>query len=123
MYTQNIFTNKYMTENKTRLLFFFILFLLSSIGMFGQTNETLPTIDKTQEIIFTSDVASVNSQVEFVSWFMGTKQSKMINVLSTANESSKVSTKKQILFSGSTPNKVLYRTLMKKLSSQSNAIV
>lgn len=122
MYSQNIISNNFKLQNRNRFLFFFLLFLLSSIGMFGQTNVVTSEVKKTSEIIVENKIASVDSQIDFVSWFMGTKQSQMIDSNSTKNTSNTV-TKKQILFLGITPNKVLYRTLMKKVSSQDNAIV
>lgn len=124
MITQNNTTIKFTTESRNRLLFFVFLFLLSSIGMFGQSNADSLEIKTTTEIIVSkeSKITSVESQIEFVSWFMGTKQSQMIDSKSNQN-SSKVVTKKQILFLGITPNKVLYRTFMKKVSSQNSAIV
>ena len=124
MITQYNTSIKVTTESRNRLLFFVFLFLLSSIGMFGQSNADSLEIKTTTEIIVSkeSKITSVESQIEFVSWFMGTKQSQMIDSKSNQN-SSKVVTKKQILFLGITPNKVLYRTFMKKVSSQNSAIV
>ena len=62
--------------------------------------------------------------MDFVSWFMGSKQPQIkSDLIEVKNNSSKGITKKQILSSGITPNKVLYRTFMKKVSSQDNAIV
>lgn len=124
MITQNNTTIKFTTESRNRLLFFVFLFLLSSIGMFGQANVDSLEIKTTTEIIVSKEnkITSVESQIEFVSWFMGTKQSQMMDSKSNQN-SSKVVTKKQILFLGITPNKVLYRTFMKKVSSQNSAIV
>lgn len=113
-----------MTANRNRFLFFVLLFVMSSIGMFGQSNvdsvETKITPEKIE--LKETAVVSVESQIDFVSWFMGTKQSQMMDSKTNQN-SSKVVTKKQILFLGITPNKVLYRTFMKKVSSQNSAIV
>lgn len=124
MNTQNNTNINFTTENRNRLLFFVLLFLMSSIGMFGQSNVDSLEIKTTTELIVLKEnkITSVESQIEFVSWFMGTKQSQMIDSKSNENSSNKV-TKKQILFLGITPNKVLYRTFMKKVSSQNNAIV
>ena len=124
MNTQNNHSNKFLTENRSRLVLFVLLFLLSSIGMFGQTRiDSLQTKATTELIVLKeTTVASVESQIDFVSWFMGTKQSQMMDSKGNQN-SSKVVTKKQILFLGITPNKVLYRTFMKKVSSQNSAIV
>lgn len=124
MNSQNNTNSNFMTENRNRLLFFVLLFLMSSIGMFGQSNvdslETRITPEKIE--LKETTITSVESQIDFVSWFMGTKQSQMMDSKANQN-SSKVVTKKQILFLGITPNKVLYRTFMKKVSSQNSAIV
>ena len=113
-----------MTANRNRFLFFVLLFVMSSIGMFGQSNVDSVEIKLPAEKIELKETAvvSVESQIDFVSWFMGTKQSQMMDSKTNQN-SSKVVTKKQILFLGITPNKVLYRTFMKKVSSQNSAIV
>jgi hypothetical protein len=42
---------------------------------------------------------------------------------SGVNDSSAASRKKQIISSGATPNRLLYRTLVKKVASQASAIV
>lgn len=124
MNTQDNNNNKLMKENRNRFLFFVLLFLMSSIGMFGQTNvDSLESkVPAEKSIVIENKITSVESQIEFVSWFMGTKQSQMMESKENQN-SSKVITKKQILFLGITPNKVLYRTFMKKVSSQNSAIV
>jgi hypothetical protein len=114
--------NNFIAENKIRLLFFFLLFLLSSIGMFGQEKVVSAEVDNSPEIIFENKITSLESQIDFVSWFMGSKQSQMINS-SPIKSLSKGVTKKEIIFLGITPNKVLYRTFMKKVNSQNNAIV
>jgi hypothetical protein len=124
MNSQNNTNSNFMTANRNRFLFFVLLFLMSSIGMFGQSNfdsvETKITPEKIE--LKETAVVSVESQIDFVSWFMGTKQSQMMDSKTNQN-SSKVVTKKQILFLGITPNKVLYRTFMKKVSSQNSAVV
>lgn len=124
---QNTNTNNFLAENKNRLLFFFLLFLLSSIGMFGQSKEivvneeiNIPSVVLQNEF----NIVTVESQIDFVSWFMGSKQPQLKNDLNEVkNNSSKGITRKQILSLGITPNKVLYRTFMKKVSSQDSAIV
>lgn len=124
MNSQNNTKINFTTENRNRVLFFVLLFLMSSIGMFGQSNvDSIETKTTTETIISNeTKIVSVESQIDFVSWFMGTKQSQMMDSRANQN-SSKVITKKQILFLGITPNKVLYRTFMKKVSSQNSAIV
>lgn len=68
-------------------------------------------------------IASIDSQIDFVGWFMGSKQSQFIQPSPIGNGTLRNITKKQILSSGIAPNKVLYRTFITKVSSQDNAIV
>ena len=80
-----------------------------------------------QEVTFTivqteTAVTSLESQIDFVGWFMGSRQLHNDDNQS-ATSSNMAPTKKQILTSGITPNRVLYRTFMKKVSSRNNEIV
>ena len=126
MNIQNTNTN-FIVENKMRILFFIVLFILSSLRMFGQTTVTAIAIQNEQEVkcVFQQNqtsIVSIDSQIDFVSWFMGSRQSQM-NENESTNKSNSAVTKKQILSSGIIPNKVLYRTFMKRVISQDNAIV
>lgn len=123
---QNTNTN-FIAENKVRILFFIVLFILSSLRMFGQTTESPIAIQNKEEVKCViqqnqTSIVSIDSQIDFVSWFMGSKQSQM-NETETTNQFGATATRKQILTSGVTPNKVLYRTFMKRVISQDNAIV
>lgn len=94
--------------------------------MVGQTKDSVTVEVVKAEIVFQKDaeVVSVASQIDFVSWFMGSKQPQIKTDLNEVkNNNSKGITRKQILSLGISPNKVLYRTFMKKVSSQDNAIV
>ncbi|MEC4005920.1 hypothetical protein OX283_014720 [Flavobacterium sp. SUN052] len=122
--SQNTATN-FLSENKKGLVLLFILFLLSSVGMFGQTkNETVaPQVTPVIEIsIVPAQAVALDSDTDFMNWFMGSKQTQTVQD-NTANVGSTTSSrKKQIISSGVTPNKVLYRTFMKKVISQESAI-
>ena len=125
MNIQNTNSN-FIIENKFRILFFILLFILSSLRIFGQTTPSSITIQKNEEVIIISSqlnlsYASANTQIDFVSWFMGSRQSQ-INEIESENTSNLISTKKQILNSGITPNKVLYRTFMKRVISKDISI-
>lgn len=88
--------------------------------MFGQTKtEVLVDVPVT---VCTDTVSSVafESDVDFMNWFMGSKQGQTIE--KTVETATTVSRKKQIISSGVTPNKVLYRTFMKRVISQETAI-
>lgn len=119
--TQNISN----TLNKG-LVTLVILFLFTSAGMFGQTKEvtTVQPVTPTVEVVVESNqMIALDSNAEFMSWFMGSNQTQSLKVSSDNEASSTISRKKQIILSGITPNKVLYRTLVKKVISQENAIV
>lgn len=125
MNTQNTNASNFLVENRNRLLFFFVLFLLSSIGMFGQTSSSQNASFDKECVVFqeSNSVLANDSQIDFVNWFMGSKQSQMIDDNSETTSNSNGSTKKQIISSGIIPNRVLYKTFVKKVVSSDNAIV
>ena len=124
MKTNNLNTTSTFTnENKKGFLLVVVLFLMTSFSSFAQSS--------TLEVVSTKEVVSVetktalvldDSQLDFMNWFMGSKQSQSTNDFTTVNDNSS-SRRKQIISSGVTPNRVLYRTLLKKVVSQENAIV
>ena len=93
--------------------------------MFGQTKTEVtpvcePTTTTTIICIETVKAVAFDSDVDFMNWFMGSKQ---VQTIQKADETATtVSRKKQIISSGVTPNKVLYRTFMKRVISQETAI-
>ena len=124
MKTNNLNTTSTFTnENKKGFLLVVVLFLMTSFSSFAQSS--------TLDVVSTKEVVSVeiktalvldDSQLDFMNWFMGSKQSQSTNDFTTVNDNSS-SRRKQIISSGVTPNRVLYRTLLKKVVSQENAIV
>ncbi|GAA4039558.1 hypothetical protein [Flavobacterium chungnamense] len=111
----------FISENRKFLVVLFIVFLLSSLGMFGQTKTELTPVSEPTTICTDSVQAiAFESDVDFMNWFMGSKQRQTIQ---KADETATtVSRKKQIISSGVSPNKVLYRTFMKRVISQETAI-
>ena len=127
MNIQNTSYGHYIIENKNRIVFFILLFILSSMRMFGQTVSPPTVIENKEEITINcnqveTSIVSLESQIDFVGWFMGSRQSHGDDSQSVSTSNS-APTKKQILTSGITPNRVLYRTFMKRVSSKDNAIV
>ncbi|KAB1154462.1 hypothetical protein [Flavobacterium luteum] len=123
--TQN--TNTQNTFSRTGLVVVFVLFLLSSVGMFGQNIQPTATSTITIEVSIASSgetVASThattttNTTMNFVSWFMGTKQSPSTN---QSNDFS-TGTKKQMINSGIAPNRLLIKTLLKKATNYNSTI-
>ena len=118
---KNTTSTSFISENRKFLVVLFIVFLLSSVGMFGQT-KTEVTLVNEPVTICTDSVKAIafESDVDFVNWFMGSKQGQTIQKVNET--ATTVSRKKQIISSGVTPNKVLYRTFMKRVISQETAI-
>ena len=111
------------TSNKA-LIVLFVMFLLSSASMFGQNKETAvaaPATTTVEVLKVSVNQVALDSDVEFMSWFMSSKQTQSVGG-SESTSSTNVSRKKQIISSGIVPNKVLYRTLLKKVISQESAI-
>jgi len=105
--------------NNRKLLFFivFLVTILSSTSVFAQD---VSFSNSSEEIVLgqngnTVDAAPVrvstsvsNSNVNFILWFMGTKED-----LNSDNSNESYS-KKSILTSGREPNRLLLKTLLKK---------
>lgn len=130
MKTFDLNTNNQSKRNRTRILVLFVLLVLSSMGVFGQNNTS---VEKSECVDFKvennvvsdkqNDIVSIESQIDFMGWFMGSKYNQNnSNLNSTESNKSTISTKKQILSSGIEPNKVLYRTFVKKVMNKDNAI-
>jgi len=121
---QNTSTS-FLSQNKKGLIVLFILFLLSSIGMFGQNKVAVVpfTVVPVQEIVKDSvQAVALDSDVDFMNWFMGSRQTQSLQEATSGSGSTNASRKKQIISSGVTPNKVLYRTFVKRVISQESAI-
>lgn len=117
----NTTSTSFISENRKFLVVLFIVFLLSSVGMFGQTKtEVTPVCETTTICTDSVQAIAFDSDVDFMNWFMGSKQGQ--NVQKTNETATTISRKKQIISSGVTPNKVLYRTFMKRVISQETAI-
>ena len=123
--TQN--TNTSTSFSRKGLVLVFVLFLVSSVGMFGQNVQPTATSTSTFEVSMASTdetVASTqattttNTTMNFVSWFMGTKQTPSTN----SSTDFSTSTKKQMIQSGIAPNRLLIKTFLKKATNYNSTI-
>ena len=113
--------------NKNKNTFFIVLaFIALSFGTaFGQTavennsylNSTI-TANITETIVVKQEEASTNSNMNFVLWFMGTKQDPNVKILPAG-----VNTKKEFMTSGTAPNRLLIKAFLKKAVNYESAIV
>jgi hypothetical protein len=105
--------------NNIKILFF-IVFLVSIFSNTSAVAQNVSFSNSSEEIVInqngnTADTAPVrvstsvsNSNVNFILWFMGTKEDL------NSNNSNESYSKKSILTSGREPNHLLLKTLLKK---------
>jgi hypothetical protein len=91
-----------------------VFVLVCSVG-FAQEQQTTSSLD----IATTSPAtSSVSESLNFMSWFMGTKQ----NIQTGAAKEVNGSNKKQLINSGIAPNRLLLKTFSKKAATYNSAI-
>jgi hypothetical protein len=105
-----------------------VVFLFTNMEMLGQNKPISMSFSNGLKQPVTTIVAKAivfESDVDFLNWFIGTKQSQSIFETTLREGSSSTSTtkKKQIMTSGIAPNKVLYRTFIKKIISLESTVV
>lgn len=109
-----------------RLFVLFVLLVLSSVGVFGQTKTVTFSTSTSTEVLVSTDASIVvstennvaSTSTDFALWFMGNKQATP----STDGKASSTISKKQFVTSGISPNKVLIRTFLKRLVNQSSNV-
>jgi len=118
--------------NKIKSTIFMVLFfvLMSNVAVFGQTTvendnvETASTenneiVNNTIEISAMKQEATSNaSNMNFVLWFMGSKQSPNATVVPAGTTA-----KKQFMTSGTAPNRLLIKAFLKKAVNFESAVV
>ena len=121
--------NHFSTQDNNkanRNLIMVIAFVLLSIGTsFGQTavennsiSNTSITTNTIETIVVKQEEASTNSNMNFVLWFMGTKQDPNAKILPAGT-----TTKKEFITSGTAPNRLLIKAFLKKAVNYESAIV
>jgi hypothetical protein len=109
-----------------RMIFLFVLLVSSSFTMVGQnknefaiTAETFQVVASDDTVVASQSNATTNTSMNFVSWFMGTKQTPNAN---QSGDDAAVSQKKQMINSGIAPNRLLIKAFLKKASNYSTTI-
>lgn len=107
----NYFTLITDTNKVAKTLVLFAFLLLSNISVFGQTqtdNKVVNAIDT--NVVRKEDTNSASTSINFVLWFMGSKQDPNTSTIT----SDRTNTKKQIMTSGMAPNRLLIKAFLKK---------
>lgn len=118
--------------NKIKNAIFMVLFfvLVSNVSVFAQTNEGNDTVQNSvienNEIVNNNvdmstmkrEVAPDSSNMNFVLWFMGSKQTPNATVVPAGTTA-----KKQFITSGTAPNRLLIKAFLKKAVNFESAVV
>jgi hypothetical protein len=113
------FSNKNHTAKSMTILFIFTFVLLCNVSVFGQEIEKKQMIiSSTTEIVSDAKQESTSSSnMDFVLWFMGSKQDPN-STISTEG----ANTKKKIMTTGLAPNRVLIKAFLKKAVNFESAL-
>jgi hypothetical protein len=109
--------NTITTQNKSKnwifILSLFVCTLLFSVSGYSQNVVGSEIASSADEITVTTEVKSESARkstnMEFVLWFMGSKQDP-----NTTISPEGINTKKQIMTSGIAPNRLLIKAFLKK---------
>ncbi|HQF49007.1 MAG TPA: hypothetical protein PLO52_10030 [Flavobacterium alvei] len=112
----NQFSNK-DGKNNNNILFMVLTFVLFSIGTAFAQNEVENTVVSNNTITTTASETLVakqesnvaNSNMNFVLWFMGSKQDPNVKISAEG-----INTKKEFMTSGMAPNRLLIKAFLKK---------
>ena len=113
-------------NKNSNILLMTVAFILLSIGTtFGQTavennsdSNTALNTNTIETIVVKQEDASTNSNMNFVLWFMGTKQDPNAKILPAGSN-----TKKQFMTSGTAPNRLLIKAFLKKAVNFESTVV
>lgn len=117
---------KHNSKKISPILFLIVFFVFVSVNSaFGQTvaennsdlNISIET-NSPDKIITKQEDTSANSNMNFVLWFMGSKQDPNVKITPSGT-----TTKKQFMTSGTAPNRLLIKAFLKKAVNFENAIV
>ena len=117
-------------NKKNRIIFMmFVCVLLSNVAVFGQTavenNVQTGTIENNEIVNTTTEMSSMKQEatsssynMNFVMWFMGSKQSPNSTIVPAGTTA-----KKQFMTSGTAPNRLLIKAFLKKAVNFESAVV
>lgn len=112
----NYFSKQNDSKKSSNIFILLAVILLSNVSVFGQSTENSVAASASEVVggIKQENVSTISSSntMNFVLWFMGSKQDPN-NVISTEG----TNTKKQVITSGTAPNRLLIKAFLKKAVS------
>jgi hypothetical protein len=114
----NYFTLKIDAKKLIKAIALIVFMVVSNASVFGQSTSDVADINKVETNVAKSDVSNaVSTSINFVLWFMGSKQDP-----NTSISSDRTNTKKQIMTSGIAPNRLLIKAFLKKAVDSENSL-
>jgi len=107
----NQFSKQNDNKKTASILVLFVLLLLSNVSVFGQTIAGKSTDSNTtiENNLVEKEATSNTSNMNFVIWFMGSKQNPSTTIIPAGEN-----TRKQFITSGLAPNRLLIKAFLKK---------
>ena len=107
----NHFSKQNDNKKITSILLMFVFLLISNVAIFAQTVAEKNTDSSTsfQSNLVEKETTTNTSNINFVIWFMGSKQNPNTTIISAGEN-----TRKQFMTSGLAPNRLLIKAFLKK---------
>ncbi|MFM2368700.1 MAG: hypothetical protein RL619_1000 [Bacteroidota bacterium] len=101
------------TKITNNIFILLVILLLSNVSVFGQSSENVVATNAIEVVSVAKQdnvsTSTTSNNMNFVLWFMGSKQDPN-NTISTEG----INTKKQVITSGTAPNRLLIKAFLKK---------
>ena len=106
----NHFSKQDDNKKRVNILIMLVFLLLTNVAIFGQTvAEKNTNSNNTTESNLVEKEATNTSNMNFVIWFMGSKQNPSTTIIPAGEN-----TRKQFMTSGLAPNRLLIKAFLKK---------
>lgn len=107
----NQFSKQNDNKKTASILMMFVLILLSNVSVFGQTvaEKNTGSNNTIESNLVEKETTTNSSNMNFVIWFMGSKQNPSTTILPAGEN-----TRKQFMTSGLAPNRLLIKAFLKK---------
>lgn len=109
--TMNQFSKQNDNKKTASILVLFVFLLLSNVSVFGQTvaEKSTDSNSTIENNLVEKEATSNTSNMNFVIWFMGSKQNPSTTIIPAGEN-----TRKQFMTSGLAPNRLLIKAFLKK---------
>ncbi len=107
----NHFSKQNNNSKIATIVMMFVFILVSNVSVFGQTvaEKNTNSTNTIETNLVEKETATNSSNMNFVIWFMGSKQNPSTTIIPAGEN-----TRKQFMTSGLAPNRLLIKAFLKK---------